>query len=149
MSKDFHCSFNFIVGNVSNNELALKFTHKSQAPPNDKEYEIFKALHAIDNPDVILNGVPALLYHSVVNEFDIMGITLLGQCLFLKFIELKYKFTWITILLIFQKMIRILKYIHGCGVVHNDIKPQNIHLYGTELVLIGKTAFVFCKKFQI
>lgn len=99
---------------------------------------MLKALNALNNDKITVYGVPELLYSGMEGEFDIMGLTLLGKDLHTRFKLENYKFDMITSLLILQKMIRIMKYIHGCDIVHNDIKPDNILLFGCELIIIGK-----------
>lgn len=128
--------------------VALKFIHKSMIEEIRKEFVMYAVLDAIDNPDVVKKGVPALIYRGNWGDFYIMGISLLGKSLYDKLKEYK-KFNATTILLIIQKLIRAFKYIHGRGVIHNDVKTDNIlFLYGAELALIGNIDRLFLKFFN-
>lgn len=103
----------------------------------DQEYAIYAALNAINNPAAPFLGIPNLIYRGISKDgYNIFGIDLLGDSL--ETLLKKRPFNDITLLLILQKMLRILKYIHGRGVVHNDIKPDNILLMRSELVVIGR-----------
>lgn len=127
------------TGTVKGEKAAFKFSHYSKKVEIDQEFKIYAILNAVNNPSVVSYGIPAVLYRGISPDgYHMLGITLLGQSL-QKMFNLKYGILEpITILLIFQKLIRTLKYIHGCGVVHNDIKPDNILLHDTELFIIGK-----------
>lgn len=117
---------------------ALKFINESKESEVRKEFVMYAVLDAIDNPDVIKKGVPALLYRGNWHEFYIMGISLLGKSLEDKEKEEHRRFDSITILLLLQKLIRAFKYVHGRGVIHNDVKQDNIlFLADAEVVLIG------------
>lgn len=105
---------------------------------------MYAALDAIDNPMITLVGVPNLIYRgNAGNGYSIFGFSILGESL--DGLLRRYEFDEITLLLILQKMLRILKYIHGCGVVHNNIQPDTILLLSSELVLTGDLLSNFSK----
>lgn len=122
---------------MNNKTAGLKFVSNANVREVDQEYYIYAALDAINNPMAPLLGIPNLIYRGVTADgYCILGMTYLGESL--DEMHKKEPFTELTLLLILQKMLRILKNIHGCGVLHNDVKPANILLFASELVLIGK-----------
>lgn len=116
---------------------------RSHASEIDQEYKMYSYLNAVCNSSVVLCGVPGLFYRGVSSEdYHIIGISVVD--ISLADLYENYKFESITLLLTLQNLIKKLKYIHGCGIVHNDIKPENILSYGTELIIIGKLYNSFC-----
>lgn len=106
-------------------------------------YSLYAAMNGINTPDVLEYGIQSVLYVGVLfGKFDILALTAIGG----KSLTAKYKITEkqimklppITLLKILQQSIRIMKYFHGSGVIHNDISPDNIIMQGSKMFITGK-----------
>lgn len=49
----------------------------------------------------------------------------------------------------FSIKVEILEYLNIKGVVHNDIKPANLFVRGTEVFISGKLLLLYNNNFQI
>lgn len=104
----------------------------------EKEFKLFAALNAINNPSVLEFGILSLCYRGILfDKYHVLGFNYIGDSM-KKTLDKGTTYSSLTILLTFQQAIRSLKYIHGKGVIHNDIKPENLLLSGMELFIKGK-----------
>ena len=104
---------------VSESIVALKFeTGAAKNPQLQNEYLCYRILSKGTN-------IP-----RVYNIFDfknsrVLAMEKMGPCLETLFRKANKKFTLKTVCMIADQMIRTIEYVHNCGLVHRDIKPQN------------------------
>jgi len=90
-----------------------------------EEAKVYKILNSnnsnnSNNPDIGISKMKIVKYkNSSMIVMDLLGESL--ETLLNK----KKKFKLKTIILLAIKMINIMKYIHSCGYIHRDIKPDN------------------------
>ena len=87
-----------------------------------QEYEFLKILQRGN-----VRGIPKIGPSFVYNERQSFIVEKFGKDLF----ELKDKTTWYkfsleTTLKVALQVLQILKHVHDCGILHNDIKPENL-----------------------
>jgi casein kinase 1 len=87
--------------------------------------------HLLNDNTVTDKGIPHLYHTATEGEFNVMVMELLGPSLENLFSQFDKKFTLKTTLMLADRMIKRIEYVHSKGFVHCDIKPDNF-LIGTS-----------------
>jgi casein kinase I family protein HRR25 len=85
-------------------------------------------------------GIPQVKWFGTTDEYNYMVLPLFGDSLASKTFSLVDSFS------IGQKIVKILSFIHGKGLIHRDVKPDNFvfNQDGTDVYIID---FGLCKKY--
>lgn len=85
-------------------------------------------------------GIPQVKWFGTTEDYNYMVLPLFGDSLDSKTFSLVDSFS------IGQKIVRILSFIHGKGLIHRDVKPDNFvfNQDGTDVYIID---FGLCKKY--
>ena len=70
-------------------------------------------------------GIPRMLDFYIEENYKVITLECLGPSIKSFFVNEK-RFSWNTTLQIAVQLIDRLEFIHGCGILHNDIKPANM-----------------------
>lgn len=134
-------------------KVAMKFT--TAEPRAAKEYRMYTYLKAVNNTDVKKYGIPSVHYYGKWGEFFMIAVTLLDANIKSKIGSLREldgliicrEFVSKTDVLsssadqvnLFRNLIKVKasKYMHGRGVRHDDIKPENIMVRKNKVFIIG------------
>ena len=99
--------------------VALKFeTGAATNPQLPNEYKHYKTLEGMAN-------VPMTYGLFEYNKSRVLAMDKMGPSLESLFKRCGRKFSLKTVLMIADQMLRIIEYVHNCGILHRDIKPQN------------------------
>ena len=109
---------------VTKEEIAIKFERNSYKAKNSlsREAKILRSLQKIE-------GIPEIYWYGCdpKKKCKALVMQLLGKSLEYR-LKRQGKFSMKTILLLASQLIEIIKNMHGRGVLHRDIKPDNIIL---------------------
>lgn len=85
-------------------------------------------------------GIPQVKWYGITDDYNYMVLPLFGDSLNSK------TFSLVDSLLMGQKMVKIVEYIHSKSLIHRDIKPDNFVLSqnGKDIYIID---FGLCKKY--
>lgn len=83
-------------------------------------------------------GIPEVYTHGKWNHVHFMVLELLGHNLYREMLENKQGFSLSCVIKIAEQMIERLKFIHSKGILHRDIKPEQLLLSmsGDEIYLV-------------
>ncbi|KAH9411769.1 protein kinase [Ordospora pajunii] len=119
---------------ATSQKVAVKLEKKSQYGQLKHEYAVYKMLGSHSTPKVYEYG--KILYESVyVNG---MVMELLGKSLEQLFAGTSRQFSMKTVLMLGERMVDSIEYLHHRNYVHRDIKPDNFvfDIHGERLYLI-------------
>jgi casein kinase 1 len=114
-------------GEYKGQTVAVKVELSKKKDSLSKEFEIYRDLQLTseDSTTSSSTNLPQCLYYSCQREYRILVIQMMGKNL--EHIKDKVsKFSPITTMNIACQMLTLLKYIHSKGIVHKDIKPDNM-----------------------
>ena len=125
----------YLGANINlNQKVAIKLEPiDAKSPKLFYEYKIYKDLYGGD-------GIPEIYWYGSQGNFNILIMSLLGRSLefFLNYCD--RKFTLLTTLMIINKMLSLIEFIHSRGYIHRDIKPDDFlmgrHLQEEKVYLI-------------
>lgn len=119
---------------VTNQAVAVKMEKKAHHGQLKHEYTVYKALGASHTPKVYEYG--KILYDSVYVNGLVME--LMGKSLEQLFAACNRYFSLKTVLMLGEKMVDRIEYLHHRNYVHRDIKPDNFvfDIEGDRLHLI-------------
>jgi serine/threonine protein kinase len=98
--------------------IALKFETNDSAPQLPNEHKMYMALAGMD-------GIPNIYGLYDYGKSRILAMDQMGPSLESLFKRCDKQFSLKTVLMIGDQMLRIIEWVHSCGVLHRDIKPQN------------------------
>ena len=98
--------------------VALKFETNEANPQLPNEYKMYKTLEGMD-------GIPKVYGLYDYGKSRILAMDQMGGSLESLFRRCGKKFSLKTVLMITDQVLRIIEWVHNCGIVHRDIKPQN------------------------
>ena len=106
---------------IDGSPVAVKLEHINNAKHQSQlilEAKWYRNLQGID-------GVPLYYWNGVEGEFNVLVIQQLGSSLEELLNKCKRTFTLKTTLMLADQMITRIEQIHGKGLIHRDIKPDN------------------------
>lgn len=111
------------VDRSSDSEVAVKFEWIHAAKTNKliKEAELCKSFGVSD-------CVPSILWSGSVGEYNVMAMGILGPSLDAQFISCRRKFSLKSVLMLAERMLDCIEFVHSHGIIHRDIKPANFVL---------------------
>lgn len=126
----------------SNEEVAIKFEPvKTKFPQLYYEAKLYKIFEA--------PGIPKMFHFGQEGDFNILVMELLGPSLEDLFEYCRRKFCLKTVLMIAIQMIQRIEYVHQCGFLHRDIKPDNFLIgLGKQQSTIYIIDFGLSKRFK-
>lgn len=108
----------------NNTEVAVKLENlMTKFPQLLMESKVMQ--HLLNDSTVVDKGIPAVYHTGTEGEFNILVMELLGPSLENLFNQLGKKFSLKTTLMLADRMIRRVEYVHSKGFVHRDVKPDN------------------------
>ena len=115
----------------NNTDVAIKFEDiNSNIKLLRHETSILKYLYERD-----IRNIPAVSWFGIHNHYTCLAMTLY-ECSLYDYVISKKNLSVSKINSIIYQLVTILKSIHDNGVIHRDIKPQNIMVKSGELYLI-------------
>ncbi|CAG9334343.1 unnamed protein product [Blepharisma stoltei] len=112
---DVYCAMDM----KTNEKVAVKLDHSTNDPARINSESMF--LELLENSQYF----PKLIWHGKYNSSKAMVTNLLGPSIFAEYLK-RNRFTNIEIASIGTQMVSALEIIHGQGIIHKDIKPDNI-----------------------
>lgn len=114
---------------ITNEEIAVKIEKISHLSTLKNEAKIYNYLENI-------SGMPKLRNFGVEGNYNYIVLDLLGESLETLKNNCGGTFSLNTISLLAIQMIRQIQQIHSKGIIHRDIKPQNILIHKNKLFFI-------------
>ena len=120
----------FIVLDAEDNEYAAKFESrrsedgkKRRRGPSQLEYEhrVYEMLRGC-------KGIPKVFDFFTDNDYNVLILQKLGRSIQDVFEEQDGKLPMKVVLAIATRVLKHLSFIHGAGMIHRDLKPQNMML---------------------
>ncbi|KAL7672301.1 hypothetical protein ACOME3_007190 [Neoechinorhynchus agilis] len=103
----------------TNEDVAMKLESVNlQIPYLAHEYKVYGCLQGGQ-------GIPSLLWYGAEGDYTVLVTDLLGPNLEELFNYCGRKFSLKTVLMLADQMIDRIEYVHSCGYIHRDIKPDN------------------------
>ncbi|KAL9060053.1 MAG: hypothetical protein Q9162_000903 [Coniocarpon cinnabarinum] len=103
-------------------DVAIKFERVKVDPSIlSEEADTYKVLRGG-------RGIPKVLWYGYADEFRALVLELLGPCLEDLFDFCGRRFSLKTVLMVADQLIARFQYIHRKGVIHRDVKPENLLL---------------------
>jgi casein kinase 1 len=98
--------------------IAAKFDTNRENPQLIHEHKIYRFLAGMD-------GIPNVYGLYDWGRSRVLIMDHLGPSLETLFRRCSRRFSLKTVLMIADQMLRVIEWVHSCGVLHRDIKPQN------------------------
>ena len=111
--------------------VAVKVEEKTVTKKRlEKENDLYKTLQfhkrsISRNPMDLQIGIPDVYYYGEEHTCNVMVMELLGPSL-LQLLQYNGRFSLKTTLILFKDLLKGLRNIHNSGIIHHDIKPDNI-----------------------
>ncbi|CCW62336.1 unnamed protein product [Phytomonas sp. EM1] len=105
---------------IMNKKVAIKLESTNLSSQLNIEWKLYCHL-ALNNPAF----TPAVYYYGTEGDYNILVMDLLGPSLETLFTSCSRQFSLKTTLMLADEMIGQLEYVHGRGVIHRDVKPDN------------------------
>lgn len=111
--------------------VAIKVEHVSRRESLETEHQVYQMLHPHRQQSYI--GIPrCLYYYSDKQRYRILVLPYMGRNLKdIMATRPRRRFSVVTTLIIATQVLSHLEFIHKRGIIHRDIKPQNL-IIGTE-----------------
>lgn len=137
------------INTKTNAEVAVKLEGlMSKYPQLLMEAKIMQHLH--NDSTVADKGIPQVYHVSTEGEFNVLVMELLGPSLENLFTQVGKRFTLKTTLMLADRMIRRVEYVHSKGFVHRDIKPDNFLIgEGTKSNRLFLIDFGLSKRYMV
>lgn len=107
---------------LTNDVTAVKISRDSSEKHLEHEYEVYKRLWTF-RP---MMGIPSILYYGMFRGREVMVMTHHGQSLYDRFLRQGERLSLKSVLMIGIQTLDRLEMVHNTGIIHGDIKPQNI-----------------------
>jgi serine/threonine protein kinase len=104
--------------NVTQRVVAIKVEISSMTAQLSNEYNLYQILSGMD-------GIPQVYAYSEYGKGHVMVMDQMGPSLEVLFRRCGRTFSLKTVLMIADQMLRIIQWVHQCGILHRDIKPHN------------------------
>lgn len=112
------------VDTKTQEQVAIKLEHVSAEHPQlAYEARVYAQLNRAR-----VTGVPQLLYSGKEGKYNVLVLQRMGENLEAVLTKCERHFSLRTVLLLAQQLLTILEQVHDQGIMHRDIKPDNLVL---------------------